>query len=129
MSEMMKSLRSGADRVAFGAGKMMRIQRVQLEQKSRERERREAVEQLGEAVWRLYEQGRISDPELVGLCHTVQTATHEIAELEKAAAKVRSEQAGRSEEAAAPTCPGCGQTMRRGAVFCSQCGRGQTKEA
>ena len=125
----MKSLRSGADRAAFEAGKLMRLQRVQLEQKSRERERREAVEQLGEATWRLYAQGRISDPELVGLCHTVQTATHEIAELEKAAAKVRSEQAGKPEDAAAPTCRSCGHTVRPGVVFCPHCGRRQTKEA
>ncbi len=129
MSEMLKSLRSGADRAAFEAGKLMRLQRVQLEQKSRERERHEAVEQLGEAAWQLYEQGRISDPELVGLCHAVQTATHEIAELEKAAAKVRSEQADKPEEAAAPTCRGCGRSVRRGAVFCPHCGRHQPKEA
>lgn len=121
----MKSLRSGADRATFEAGKLMRLQRVQLEQKSRERERCEAVAQLGEAAWRLYEQGLISDPELLGLCHTVQIATHEIAELEKAAAKVRSEQPGKSEEAAAPTCPGCARTVRPGAVFCPQCGRRQ----
>ncbi|MFN8467828.1 MAG: hypothetical protein U0X20_19875 [Caldilineaceae bacterium] len=129
MSEMLKTLRSGADRAAFEAGKLMRLQRVQLEQKSRERERREAVEQLGEAAWRLYERGRVSDPELVGLCHAVQTATHEIAELEKAAAKVRSEQADKPEEAAAPTCPGCGRGVRSGAVFCRHCGRRQAKEA
>jgi rubrerythrin len=125
MSEMMKSLRGGADRAAFEAGKLMRLQRVQLEQRSHERERRDAVEQLGEATWRLYEQGRISEPELVGLCHAVQTATHEIAELEQAAAKVRSEQAGKPEQAATPTCPGCGHTVRSGAVFCPHCGRRQ----
>ena len=43
----------------------------------------------------------------------------------KAAAKVRSEQPGKSEEAAAPTCPGCARTVRPGAVFCPQCGRRQ----
>ncbi len=129
MSEMMKGLRSGADRAAFEAGKMMRLQRLQLEQRSRERKRREAVEQLGEATWRLYEQGRISDAELVGLCHEVQTATHEIAELEKSAAKVRDEQAGKPEPASTPTCLGCGRTVRPGAVFCSRCGRRQTGEA
>ena len=125
----MKSLRSGADRAAFEAGKLMRLQRVQLEQKSRERERHEAVEELGEATWQLYDQGRISEPELVGLCHAVQTVTHEIAELEKAAAKVRREQTGKPEEAAAPTCPGCGRSVRPGAVFCPHCGHRQAKEA
>jgi hypothetical protein len=129
MSEVLKNLRSGADRAAFEAGKLMRLQRVQLEQNSKGRERREALEQLGEATWQLYEQGRISDPELVGLCHAVQTATHEIAELEQAAAKVRSEQAGKAEETAAPTCGGCGRTLRPGAVFCPHCGRRQIKEA
>lgn len=125
----MKTLRDGADRAAFEAGKLMRLQRMQLEQKSHERERREAVEQLGEATWRLYEQGHISEPELLGLCHAVQTATHEITELEKAAAKVRSEQAGKPGEAAAPMCPGCGQTVRPGAVFCPHCGRRQAAAA
>jgi hypothetical protein len=129
MSEMLKSLRSGADRAAFEAGKLMRLQHVQLEQRSRERELREVLEQLGEATWQLYEQGRISDPELVGLCHAVQTATHQIAELDKTAAKVRSEQVGKPGEAAAPTCPGCGRSVRSGAVFCPHCGRRQTKEA
>jgi hypothetical protein len=129
MSEVLKSLRSGADRAAFEAGKLMRLRRVQLGQKSKERERHEALEQLGEATWQLYEQGRISDPELVGLCHAVQTATHEIAELEKAAAKVRSEQAGKPAEAVAPTCGDCGRSVRPGAVFCPYCGRRQAKEA
>ena len=122
MSEMMKGLRSGADRAAFETSKMMRLQRLQLEQRSRERKRREAVEQLGEATWRLYAQGRISDAELVGLCHEVQTATHEIAELEKSAAKVRGEQPGSLGPASTPTCVGCGRAMRPGAVFCSHCG-------
>ena len=119
----MKSLRSGADRAAFEAGKLVRLQRVQLTQRSRARERREAVEQLGEATWRLYEQGRISEPELVGLCHEVQTATHEIAEIEKAAARVREEQPGRPEGVDASTCPGCGRAVRHGALFCSHCGQ------
>lgn len=123
MSEMIKGLRSSADRAAFEAGKLVRLQRVQIEQRSRERERNEYLEELGEAAWRLYEQGRISDPELVGLCHAVQTVTHEIAELEKAAAKVRGEQAGKHEPASTPTCPGCGCTVRPGAVFCPHCGR------
>lgn len=123
MSEVMKSLRSGADRAAFEAGKLVRVQRVQIAQRSRERERREAVEQLGEATWRLYEQGRISEPELVGLCHEVQTATHEIAEIEKAATKVREEQPGRPGQLGASPCPGCGRAARHGALFCSHCGR------
>lgn len=127
MSDMMKGLRTRADRAAFEASKLMRLQRVQLEQRSREHERREYLEQLGAATWQLYEQGRISEPELVGLCHEVQTATHEIAELEKTAAHVRSEQAGNSEQPATPPCPGCGQMPRPGAVFCSHCGRRQPK--
>ncbi len=123
MSEVMNGLRSGADRAVSEAGKLVRLQRVQIEQRARERECREAVEQLGEATWRLYEQGRISEPELVGLCHEVQTATHEIAEIEQAATKVRGEQPGKPEQAPASSCPGCGRAVRRGAIFCSHCGR------
>ena len=120
MSDMIKNLRSGADRAAFEAGKLMRLQRAQLERRSLDQQRREAVTQLGEAVWRLYVQGRVSEPELVSLCHQVQTATHEIAEAQKVIAKLRSEQAGGPQK-----CLDCGHDLRPGAAFCGHCGRRQ----
>lgn len=117
MSDMIKSLRSGADRAAFEAGKLMRLQRVQYEQKTREQQRREYVEQLGEAVWQLYAQGRVSDPELVSVCHQIQATTHQIGELQKAAASLRNEQAARPSK-----CLDCGHDVSAGDAFCPFCG-------
>ena len=117
MSDVIKSLRSGADRAAFAAGKLMRLQRVQYEQKTREQQRREYVEQLGEAVWQLYAQGRVSDPELVSVCHQIQATTHQIGELQKAAASLRNEQAARPSK-----CLDCGHDVSAGDAFCPFCG-------
>ena len=125
MSEVIKNLRSGSTRAAFEAGKLVRLQRVQIERRTREGQRRHALEQLGEAVWRLYADGRIHEPELVGLCHQVQTRTHEIAELDKAAAALRAEQPPAPDQpqpSEALTCPACGRPARAGAAFCGGCG-------
>lgn len=127
MSEMMKSLRSGADRAAFEAGKLMRLQRLQLEQRSHEKQRRDCVAQLGEAVWQLYAQGRVSDPDLVTLCHQVQSATHEIAQVQKEMDKVREEQQSKADTA--HFCLDCGHALRPGAVFCGHCGQSQAKSS
>jgi hypothetical protein len=122
MSGMMKSLRSGADRAAFEASKLMRLQHVQLERASRERQRRAYLEQLGEAVWRLYAQGQVSDPELVTICHQIQTTTHQIVELQKAAAQLRQEKAAKPLK-----CLDCGHAVRPDAAFCGHCGQRQAE--
>lgn len=122
MSGVIKNLRSGADRAAFEANKLLRVQRIQYEQRVREQQRRQSVAQLGEAVWRLYAQGRIDDPELLGICHQIQTATHELAELEKTLAQVRDEQAPQPRK-----CLDCGHDLAPGDAFCAFCGaRNQT---
>lgn len=117
MSGVMNSLRSGADRAVFEAGKLVRLQRLQTEQRAREQERRRRLEQLGEAVWQLYAQGRISDPELVGICHQVQTITAQIVELNKAIATLRQEQATQ-----AMKCLDCGHDVAPTDAFCPFCG-------
>ncbi|MBK8048773.1 MAG: zinc ribbon domain-containing protein [Anaerolineales bacterium] len=126
----------------------------QYEQRAQEEERRGYLEQLGEAVWQLYAQGRVSEPELVSLCHQIQTTTHEITELQKQAATLRKEQAAGPMKcldcghevdardafcafcgakvtqadalpAAHSTCTQCGRTIRPGARFCGHCGQPQ----
>lgn len=118
MSDVIKNLRSGADRAAFEAGKLLRLQRAQLERRTQEQQRRQYLEQLGEAVWRLYAQGRVNEPELVSLCHQVQTTTHQIVELQKTVARLRQEQA-----AGPSKCLDCGHPLRAGAAFCGHCGQ------
>ena len=117
MSEMMKNLRLSADRAAFEAGKLVRLQRAQLERRTQEGQRRAYLEQLGEAVWRLYAQGRVSDPELVSICHQIQTITHQIVETQKTIAGLREEQA-----AGQSKCLDCGHDLSPDDAFCPFCG-------
>lgn len=117
MSDVIKNLRSGADRAAFEAGKLVRLQRAQLERRTHEQQRRQSLEQLGEAVWRLYAQGRVSDPELVSICHQIQTITHQLVELQKTVAKLRQEQADGPSK-----CLDCGHDLGAGDAFCPFCG-------
>ncbi len=117
MSGMIKSLRSGADRAAFEAGKLVRIQRVQSEQRSLELRRRALLEELGDAVWRLYTQGRVSDPELVDLCRQIQSTSRQVAELRKTATQLRQQQA-----ASPMKCSQCDHELSPEDDFCPFCG-------
>ncbi len=117
MSAVIKNLRDGAGWAAFEAGKLVRLQRAELERRQQESQRRAYLEQLGEAVWRLYAQGRVSDPELVSICHQIQTATHQIVELQKTLARLREEQA-----AGQTKCLDCGHDLGAEDAFCPFCG-------
>jgi hypothetical protein len=117
MSDVIKNMRRGADRAAFEASKLVRLQRAQHEQKACEQQRRDCLEELGEATWQLYAQGRISDPELVSICHQVQTTTHQLAELDQTVAQLRSEQAPKPAK-----CLDCGHDIGPSDAFCPFCG-------
>lgn len=117
MSGFMKSLRTSADRAAFEAARLMRIQREQFKVKAQEEQKRELLLNLGEAVWQMYSHSQINDPHLVGICQQVQTTIQQIQATEKAIEQIKQEHPPEP-----PQCPGCGQELSTDNAFCPTCG-------
>lgn len=117
MSGIMKSLRTGADRAAFETARLVRIQREQFKLKAQEDQKRELLLNLGEAVWQMYRNNKVSDLRLVSVCQTIQATIQRIQALEKTIEQIKQEQPPEP-----PQCPHCGEEVSSANAFCPACG-------
>ena len=117
MSGIMKSLRGGADRAAFEAAKLVRLQREQFRLKTQEDQKRELMQNLGEAVWQLHGAGKVSEPQLLAICQQLQGVVKQIHEIGATIEKIRQEQPPEPSK-----CEACGRELTENDLFCPACG-------
>ena len=91
--------------------------------------------QIGDLLWAQFQEGAVTDPQVIALCESIAAATANIEALQqqievlKAPAEPAEEEAAAEEEAPQLIlerhCAQCGAVMEESAKFCSNCGAAQ----
>jgi hypothetical protein len=93
-------LKSGADKAAFEADRLLRVNQAQSALKALQRELETEVAELGQQAVALYENGTLTQPELLALCPKIDAKRQAIAAQEAEVERIRQE---KPPEAGAPT--------------------------
>ncbi len=139
-------LKSGADKAAFEADRMLRLNQAQSALKAIERDLEKELADLGRQVMEHYDAGTLDQPELVALCQQIDESRQKRAAQEAKIEQIREEQPPEDEAAApqaAPTpapvaqepvqeapspvqqgtvCPRCQTPLPPDVRFCPECG-------
>lgn len=84
--------------------------------------------QIGDLLWAQYQEGTVTDPQVIALCESIAAANASIAELETQIEAVKAPAEAPVEEAEEPApilerhCPQCGAVVSEEAKFCNNCG-------
>lgn len=91
--------------------------------------------QIGDLLWAQFQEGTVTDPQIIALCDSIVAANETIDSLQqqieelKAPAEVTEEEAAPEEEAPQLIlerhCAQCGAVVAEDAKFCSNCGAAQ----
>ncbi len=91
--------------------------------------------QIGDLLWARFQEGTVTDPQVIALCESIVAANETIDTLQqqievlKAPAEPAEEEAAAEEEAPQLIlerhCAQCGAVMEESAKFCSNCGAAQ----
>ena len=123
-------IREGADRAVFEADRLRRLQQAQSQLKALKRDVQQATDQLGAATLRLYDEGRLSQPELVQLCQEIDALRGRVTAQEQEIERIRQERPPAPRVAASRfvpvlyghICPNCRIELPAEARFCPHCG-------
>jgi hypothetical protein len=146
MPSFLDKLKSGADKAAFEADRLVRVNQAQSTLKSIQRELETEVAATGQQVLALYDAGTLTQPELLALCPKIDELRGRIAAQEAEVERIRQEKPPeatapaqeRMPEAAVPvasmqpevptpavrgrTCPNCQAPLPDDVRFCPECG-------
>ncbi len=99
-------IKSGADKAAFEANRMMRVNQVQNEINGLKGQLAGRRDELGAAVYEQFKAGQLTDPKLVAICEAMRTLEAQVSAKEKDVEKIRQEQApGTASQPAKPAAP------------------------
>jgi len=152
MPSFLDKLKSGADKAAFEADRLVRVNQAQAAVRSAQRDLEAETGALGREVLALHDAGTLTQPELLATCNKIDGLRQQVAALEAEVERVRQEKAPDPSAAdvepaadvprpvppppisrtvagapSAPvsqggTCPNCGSPLRAGVRFCPECG-------
>jgi len=149
MPGFLDKLKSGADKAAFEADRLMRLNQAQSALKTVQRELETELQALGQEVLALYDAGNLAQPELLDRMPKIEAIRQRVTAQEAEVERVREEKppeagAAAPEPAAPPepvapvrpgpppppptpgaqvaTCPNCGAALKPGVKFCPECG-------
>lgn len=117
MSGIFRSIRRGADRAAFEAERLVRVQREQSKLSNLSAEKRDRLVEIGERVWELFQAQQVTDARLLALCGQVQGLNTQIADQERTVERIKEEQPPEP-----PKCSACGRELAPSDTFCPACG-------
>ena len=92
-------LKSGADKAAFEADRLLRQNQAQSAVRAAQRELEGEIQELGQQALALYDAGTLTQPELLDICSKVDAKRQEIAAKEAEVERIREE---KPPEAGAP---------------------------
>ena len=107
-----KSLSRTADKVAKKADEFIAIQKIKSRQNSMERQMNDDLKNIGEIIFRKFEDEEELDAEIKDICQEIQELQNQIAACKEEIAAKKGER----------LCPSCGAHIPRNARFCMQCG-------
>lgn len=91
MSDFLKRIRSGAEKTAFEADRVRRIQTLQLKIRPLNQEAEKIYSQVGRVAFSLYQQGEIDQPDLKSVCDQLAGVFAQIAAIEQEIETIRVE--------------------------------------
>jgi hypothetical protein len=143
MPSFLDKMRSGAERAAFEADRLRRVNQAKSALRALERDLEGQVAGMGQQALALYDAGNLTQPELLASCGSIETLRQQIQEQAAEVERIRQEEPPSSEEdraAAAPaaasetpaqvpvaavegpTCANCHSPLPADARFCQECG-------
>jgi septal ring factor EnvC (AmiA/AmiB activator) len=148
MPGFLDKLKSGADKAAFEADRMLRLNQAQSALKQVQRDLETELAALGQQVMELYDAGNLTQPELAAMMPKIDAARQKITAQEAEVERIRQEK-GPEAGAQAPaqpsapvqasampspppqpvtpvaqgrTCANCGSPLPEDVRFCPECG-------
>jgi len=117
-------IKEGANRAIFEADRLWRLQQAQLQLKALKQDVQRATDQLGTATLRVYDEGQLSQPELLRLCQEIDVLREKVSAQEQEIERIRQE---KPLKRLAPVlyghiCPSCHIELPADARFCPRCG-------
>jgi dsDNA-specific endonuclease/ATPase MutS2 len=147
MADLFGKLKSGANKVAFEAEKMARLNRAQGEAEKIKGQIHGQYSKLGEIVYAKFSKQEAVDPALVEICRAIAEFHQQIGLKNEEISKIKAETFNASPSAPAPAavqpptepeaapatpepqaqpeakhCPTCGKEVEAGEKFCKDCG-------
>ena len=93
MPSFLDKLKSGADKAAFEADRLVRVNQAQAAVRSAQRDLEAETGALGREALALYEAGTLTQPELLATCNKIDGLRQQVAALEAEVERVRQEKA------------------------------------
>jgi hypothetical protein len=147
MPDLFGKLKSGANKVAFEADKLARVNRAQGEAEKLKGQINGQFLKLGETVYQKFTKQEAIDPALVEACQAIAQIQEQVGLKNEEIAKIKAETFSATPAAAAPTpaqtaaapeaapvtpapqaqpeakhCPNCGKEVQADEKFCRDCG-------
>ena len=147
MADFFGKLKSGANKVAFEADKLARVNRSQGEAEKLKAQINSQYMKLGETVYDKFSKQEAIDPTLVEACQAIAQLHQQVGVKNEEIAKIKAEAFNASPATPSPTpaqtpnapetapanppaeaqpglkhCPGCGKEVDAGEKFCKDCG-------
>lgn len=135
MPGFLDKLKSGADKAAFEADRLVRVNQAQSALKAMQREVEAEVVALGQQALALYDAGTLTQPELLALGPKIDSVRQRIADQEAEVERIRQEKPPDAAatlpearpEAPAPApqgrvCSSCRTPVSADVRFCPECG-------
>ncbi len=152
MADFLESAKSmvnaAVSRTSWEAQKQLRVRNKQTEIDKLLAQRQQLLDELGQIVMNLYQQGKLTDQQLSRLCASIQELDHDVQNRETQLQEIKSEVYQTNQFAPSSTpdytppvssspsstsqpstagaksqlCPVCGATIRPNALYCRSCG-------
>lgn len=111
-SKLKKNFGETAEVIGKKTENFVEIQKLKSQIHTANHEIAQNYEEMGEMIYRKYQQGEALDPELTAICEDITELKTEVASCKEEIGQYRGES----------TCPECGANVPANAAFCMKCG-------
>ena len=112
LSKLKKNFGETAEVIGKKTENFVEIQKLKSQIHTANHEIAQNYEEMGEMIYRRYQQGETMDAELTAICEDITELKAEVASCKEEIGQYRGEN----------TCPECGASVQANAAFCMKCG-------